>query len=309
MVNRSGGFLFREARAQDKDEVLDFTGGTWEGHEDYIGWVYDEWLEEEDSCFLVAVDEASGKIAGIDKLQMLSPTEAWFEGIRVNPDFRGRGLSGLFQRRMLDEAAVRNARTVRFLTAPDNAPIHRIAYRDGFSMRFTVRHWRWAAGEVSNPDAAQVAETRLRTATSEEGPIVHDWWRRSGCCYATEGLVDSGWVFAETSRDAWEQMAVDGRVFVPDTADVRESATPPPVFIVDPRRREGEPLSWHITLACATGPEWEQLASAALQLARDVGVSEIDGLLPDLGALNEAFAAAGFTVGAWESFVLFEKRL
>jgi len=84
-------FVFRDARPEDKAEVLAFTAHTWE-FGDYIQHVYDYWLDDTSGRFLAIVHTPSGQIAGIDKLTMLSPAEAWFEGLRINPDFRGKVL-------------------------------------------------------------------------------------------------------------------------------------------------------------------------------------------------------------------------
>ncbi len=306
-IRQAGGFLFRPARPEDKEQVLAFTANTWE-HGDYIKWVYDEWLVEESGCFLVAIDEATGKIAGIDKLRMLSPREAWFEGIRVNPEFRGRGLSGLLQRRMLEEARARGARTVRFLTALDNLPIHRIAYRDGFSMRFSVRHWKWEAGK----DAITQIETPVfREARSEEAQRLHDWWQQSGSFHAAGGLLDRGWVFSETSGGEWMGLAAEGRILVPEGTQVEDLVLPPPLFIVgEEDGGEGDIRPWRLSLVAAgTEDEWTEVAGAILQVAAARGVQRIDGLLPDIVPLFLAFEKAGFTRGEWTSFALFERNL
>src|SRR5437868_12964361 len=112
-------FVFRDALGSDRGEVLALTANTWEDG-DYIQWVYDDWVGDAMGRFLVAVESASERVAAIDKLSFLSPTEAWFEGLRVHPDYRGRGLASSLQRYMIGEARRLGAETVRFVTVVDN---------------------------------------------------------------------------------------------------------------------------------------------------------------------------------------------
>src|SRR5437762_1260753 len=108
-------YTYRDVRPEDKAEILALTAHTWE-FGDYIQYVFDDWLADTTGRFLVAQEQPSGRIVAIDKLSMLSPTEAWFEGLRVHPDFRGRGLAGRLQKYMIGEAARLGAQAVRLTT-------------------------------------------------------------------------------------------------------------------------------------------------------------------------------------------------
>ncbi len=78
--------LIREARPEDKPFIEEIARLTWDG-EDYLARVFDEWLE--DGGFYAL--EVDGKVVGTAKLTILPGKVGWLEGLRVHPDYRGRG--------------------------------------------------------------------------------------------------------------------------------------------------------------------------------------------------------------------------
>ena len=103
-VSRSWSLAVRRARPEDRDAVLAFTSDTWDGW-DYIREVWDAWVADTVGAFLVATAEVGtegeppvdrdgaafppGRIVAITHLALLSATEGWVEGIRVDPAVRG----------------------------------------------------------------------------------------------------------------------------------------------------------------------------------------------------------------------------
>src|SRR5579863_9086839 len=80
----------RRARPEDRAAVLAFCTNTWEWG-DYIAYVWDEWLHDpQGALFVATVDEQP---VGLAHMRMVSANEAWLEGMRVDPNFRQRGLS------------------------------------------------------------------------------------------------------------------------------------------------------------------------------------------------------------------------
>ena len=62
----------------------------WEGG-DYIPLVWDEWLADPDG--LLGVAEMHGRVAGVFKLTKFQEGEWYMEGLRVHPDFQGKGVA------------------------------------------------------------------------------------------------------------------------------------------------------------------------------------------------------------------------
>ena len=104
----------RRARAEDREAVLAFCAQTWDWG-DYIAEVWDAWLA--DAARHVRRGDVGGQVMAVDKLTFLSDDEAFFEGLRIDPAYRGRGYAARFEEYMLAEAARQGARVVRLLTA------------------------------------------------------------------------------------------------------------------------------------------------------------------------------------------------
>ncbi len=88
--------VVRRAREQDRESVLDFASQTWHGW-DYVPNAWPVWLSASDGAFLVGtVGEPGGQdaegnpldvgqVVAITRVALAAPTEAWLEGIRVDP--------------------------------------------------------------------------------------------------------------------------------------------------------------------------------------------------------------------------------
>ncbi len=296
-----GDFLVRDVRQSDRAEVMEFTANTWD-FGDYIEYVFDDWLNDPSGRFLVAEDPHSGRIAAIDKLSFLSPTEAWFEGLRVNPAFRGRGLGAGFQTYMIGEARKLGARTIRFITNITNHQVHRMAYHDGFSMQLVVRFWKWVdngaeIGEIAETGESKTAPsgpstTKLRAASPDEAPLLYDWWRRASS-HSTRDLLHENWSYKETSADEWTQRAADGCLLVAADAELSEAV--PPTVLLRAGRSDTEEIAWVLSAVTALGADWGPLMRGLLRYARQRGVREVNGLLPDTLEVYSGLTKAGFT--------------
>ena len=81
----------RPARAEDKEAVLAFTAHTWEdAGGDYIHLVWNNWLRSRHGQMFVAT--ADGQPVSVVHVALQSRTAAWFEGMRVDPNFRRQAL-------------------------------------------------------------------------------------------------------------------------------------------------------------------------------------------------------------------------
>jgi GNAT superfamily N-acetyltransferase len=113
----------RRARASDKKVVLGFCRRTWGEWGDYIDKVWDEWLRDRKGFFAVA--SLGERPIGTAKLTLLNKREAWFEGPRVDPSFRGMGLSHLLTGFLARKALKLGAESVRYATGARNrASLH-----------------------------------------------------------------------------------------------------------------------------------------------------------------------------------------
>jgi len=188
--------LIRRARPSDKRDVLAAVRTIWGGH-DRIPDVFDTWVRHRTGPFFVA--ESAGRVVGMGKLTVVSPTEAWLEGGRVAPRWRRKGIATALIAHRIDYARERGFRVVRFSTASDNRPIHRSARTFGFTRVARMSRHEAPAAPGTIPARARHAQERI--VLHRVGPLVqrgHGWeWREI------------------TSRDVRAAIG-RGRVFVPD---------------------------------------------------------------------------------------------
>src|SRR6267378_8001555 len=122
--------VIRRARPSDKRDVLAAVRTVWGGH-DRIPDVFDTWVTHRSGPFFVA--ESAGRLVGMGKLTVVSPTEAWLEGGRVAPRWRRQGIATALIAHRIEYARRRGFRVLRFSTASDNTPIRRAARTFGFA--------------------------------------------------------------------------------------------------------------------------------------------------------------------------------
>jgi GNAT superfamily N-acetyltransferase len=189
--------LIRRARRNDKRDVLAAVRTLWGGN-DRIPDVFDSWVTHRTGPFFVA--ESDGRVVGMGKLTVVSPSEAWLEGGRVAPRWRRKGIATALIAHRIAYARERGFRVLRFSTASDNTPIHRAARTFGFTRAAVLVRHEARAKTGSPPMRATPAQTRA--VLRRIRPLV----QRS-----------HGWEWSEiTSRDIRTATA-RGRVLVSDS--------------------------------------------------------------------------------------------
>ncbi len=268
--------LIRRARRSDKRDVLAAVRTIW-GGQDRIPKVFDSWVTHRSGPFFVA--ESAGRVVGMGKLTVVSPSEAWLEGGRVAPRWRRKGIATALIAHRIAYARKRGFRVLRFSTASDNTPIHRAARRFGFR-RAAMLSRREAPATAGRPPAratlAQASAVLRRVA-----PLVqrgHGWeWRQT------------------TSRDVRSAIA-RGRVFVSDKG-------------VGAAAVLGDPYDGSLMIAAAGGRE-RPLAELLLGLraeARRRGLSDASFYVSSATDRRAARSAGYRKPWSGETY-LFEKR-
>lgn len=119
----------RPATPADKGQLMSFIKDNWGGH-DYIPRIWDEWLKDETGMMFVV--EADGVPVGMNRLRFLEDGSAWFEGARVHPDFRGRGLASMLGENSMRIAMDRGVNVFRLTSWSRNKTAHRQIARMNF---------------------------------------------------------------------------------------------------------------------------------------------------------------------------------
>ena len=119
----------RPARASDRGTLMSFIKDVWGGN-DYIPQVWDHWLRDRRGRMFVV--ESGGVPVGMNKVSFLDDGSAWFQGARVHPEHRGKGLATLLGENSMRFAARRGVRVFRLTTGTRDIPSRRQTARMGF---------------------------------------------------------------------------------------------------------------------------------------------------------------------------------
>ena len=122
----------RPARPSDKPPLMGFIRDVWGGH-DYIPQVWDEWLRDKEGRMFVV--EADGVPVGMNRVRFLEDGSAWFEGARVHPDYRGKGLASILGENSVKLARSRGITVLRLTSGSHNRAAHRQIARIRFRER------------------------------------------------------------------------------------------------------------------------------------------------------------------------------
>ncbi|HJW88245.1 MAG TPA: GNAT family N-acetyltransferase [Dehalococcoidia bacterium] len=280
----------REARSEDGDGVFCFCQNTWEWG-DYIPQVWDRWLAEPRGKLLVAI--LGGQPVALDHVVMVSPEEAWLEGLRVDPAYRRAGLATLMARRCLKEAKGLGARVARFATSSLNMPIHILAAHLGFSRVAALGLWRAEATPVKSTMPSRPSAQALAPLLS--------FLQGSAALAAMGGLYSSGWRFKSLSPDelkgTLERWAVR-QVNLPGGAVALATVEP---------GHPGEGLV--VSYADGSPAVLTELALGLRAEAADLGLPLVSARLPDVPPVQEAFRKAGYEPAGEGAFWIYQRVL
>jgi GNAT superfamily N-acetyltransferase len=198
----------REATHDDYDDVVAFTSDTWSerGGSDYIPGVYHDWIDKDDSITLVA--DAGDVLVSIAQIVVLSTDEAWAQGMRVHPDYRGRGVSVAVNTALFDWARDQGATVARNMVFSWNVAGLGASRAAGFR---PCSEFRWVH---PTPDADATGSDGH--ATVDEPTVAWRYWQDSDARAALRGLglaLGESWAMREVTRDVLETAASDTAVF------------------------------------------------------------------------------------------------
>jgi ribosomal protein S18 acetylase RimI-like enzyme len=199
----------RQARAQDREAVLAFCAHTWEWG-DYIENVWETWLDDPTGLPLVALHE--DRPVGLLHMQMLSETDAWQEGMRVDPDYRQRGIAHQLTLEAGAEAMRRGATTVRLLAESTNyASIHLVEQAHS---RQVGAFALYTALPVTRVPQHNAGLDELSLATSAALDEIVDYLNASNIFPAVGGLYYEGFTAYRISDTLLAEKIQAGQVYL-----------------------------------------------------------------------------------------------
>lgn len=279
----------RPARPDDRSAMERICAHTWDWG-DYIPEVWDEWLAAEGGG--ATVGELGGQVVALSKITFQPSDQVWLEGMRVDPDYRRRGIAGRFLYDSIAYAGDQGARVVRLATSSKNTPVHIIAARAGMHQ---VGTYVMRVAEML-PDGAQPD-----ILTPDRAKQVQSFVQNSPVLDYTCGLYCAEWAWQELSAERVLQFLQDGRVAAQVAEDGGLDALA--ALHID---AGGEEM-W-VSFTDGQPAAVNRLAMAIRALAARSGVEELRAMLPDVAWLRDCFRAAGYGPGDWEGELLIFER-
>ena len=293
----------RRASEEDTDAVLAFSRTTFDGW-DYLPDVWASWLEARDGAVFVAEPVEPGEAAGdrngrpiaVGRVALLSPAEAWMEGLRVDPAVRGRGVATAFQVAELTWAQAQGAAVVRYATGETNEASLRLGARHGFSAA-----GRWRAIRPAEPDGSPAAGaarpailSRLRArglVVREEGEAPGLWERlRDDATFrGGEGLYEwRAWAWQALTPARLASHVARGELLGVDAADGRALA------LLAHERVAGET---RVAILGGAAEQARRLIDVVAQAAGRRPIVRLPDGSPLLDGLGPALENAGWRIG------------
>ncbi len=127
--------IIRPAKEDDFPYIEHIGSRIWEGN-DYLPRVWDRWLHDPNGEMVVA--ELKGQVVGVGRLTDMGDGEWWLEGLRVDPDFQGKGIGKRLHKYLVERFRARGGTVLRFMTASHNTPVHRMAAESGFTHLYSL---------------------------------------------------------------------------------------------------------------------------------------------------------------------------
>ncbi|MCD2200077.1 GNAT family N-acetyltransferase [Halobacterium sp. KA-4] len=193
----TGDVEIRPAELADYDDVVAFASDTWADRRedgDYIPQVFEDWVESDGPRQRTLVADTGDDIAAIAQFVLLSEHEAWAQGMRTNPEYRGQGVGSTLVHAGFDWAREQGATVARNMVFSWNVMGIGHSRATGFE---PATEFRWVHPE---PDADATPEHEL----TSDAHAAWQFWQDSAARDHLRGLTlhtGESWALSELTRD------------------------------------------------------------------------------------------------------------
>jgi RimJ/RimL family protein N-acetyltransferase len=205
----STSLVFRPGKPEDLPAVQDLCKDVWNGY-DYMPRVWKRILEEIGTFIFVAETE-EGQMAGFYVLQLFaeeSNKTGWWRGVRVGTPFRGQGIASRMLAHYMAEGQKRGLEKLRFATAEDNIPMHKVAER--YRFRY-ISPFTYAGSTEHIAPYVATAGLTTRMLNPNELEIAWEFIINSESWRAGEQLFCDSWNWVKLGQPRLEKLlAEDG---------------------------------------------------------------------------------------------------
>ncbi len=177
--------VVRFARERDREEVMQFVRNTWPWG-DYIPEVWDSWLADNRGKMFVL--ELGGKVVGMNHIRILEEGVGWLEGVRIRPEYRGRGFATMLGEEAMNYARRMGIRKFRLLSHIANKPAHKqvrkmnfkkVGIFNGFELESQMKKATRAIADEKTYSLAEKSLLRSKEFKLAKGFFFDSWTMRS----------------------------------------------------------------------------------------------------------------------------------
>lgn len=285
----------RPATSSDVEDVVAFTGDTWDGG-DYLPRVFEDWVESDDEEQRTFVADIDGEAVGVVQFTLVSQYEAWSQGMRVAPHARGRGVGKALNLAGFRWAREKGATVARNMIFSWNVQGLGLARAIGFD---PVTAFRWTYQSAD-------AEASVDAEVGSDPDSAWSFWVTSETRAALSSLAldtEESWCLSELTRTRLQAAAAEDALVV-----VRDEGTAGFAYrtrIVD-REHQGEEIP-HAEYGVGAWRDIDaarDLYAAIAQDACSVGAERCRVLIPEDPMVVSDAAAARAEVGDDPDFVM-----
>ena len=273
----------RPARSEDREAVLAFCVNTWEWG-DYIEYVWEEWLNDPQGKLFVATMDSQP--VGVAHVRMLDKTEAWLEGLRVDPAFRGQGIPTALYDAQVTEAKRRGALSARLITDSTNAAALRLLEQG--SMRRVGAFAPFRALPVITPPKRLYRLETPALATAADIDDIIDYLNTSNIFPAIGGLYYQGFTAYTITKDLLLEKIMAQQLSILRRWDRLDG-----LVIAEPRPWHEE-KHFFIGYIDGTTESISMIAYALRRRLPELGLESITAHVPELMMVRDAFVGAGY---------------
>ncbi len=268
----------RSALAEDRDVVLLFCAKTWDWG-DYIDYVWDDWLNDPaGQLFVATIDEQP---VGIVYLQMLTQTDAWLQGLRVDPAYRQQGIGRALSETAMVEAMQRGATAIRLAVEALNTVS--IQLYTSMQMRKVGAFLLYTAPPMITSSKPSASE-RTQLATLDDLDHIIDYLNASNVFPLTGGLYYREFKGYPITAELLEKYVTQQQIYL-----LRRWERLDGLAIVEQQRIQQERS---LSVGYIDGITIDSISLIAYDLRRRVAEMELDSIrayAPDLVLVHDAF--------------------
>ena len=210
---------FRVATVHDKDYVLDLCKNTFSWG-DYIDRVWDIWIREPDSIFLVAVVNENNieKPVAISHAILIPEKIGWIEGIRVDPKYRSQKLATNMSLHILDYARKKGAVSSSAIVSINNEASKGLMEKLGFKV---ISKWSYLSikpivlpPEFNNLIIDNPTTTIIKVANLKEYQAILKFLNHSDIFKASGKKFVNAWRWYDLTEDRLKMMINNRQVII-----------------------------------------------------------------------------------------------